>query len=523
MTIRFAAWLACSVCFALAGCAAGPSQEAPAVDLQGEQLSITSSSDDTLTGLFRREGQSLGFSVQTSAGVSELRLTSASGELLYLTRSSQDGYELQAGASFRSFLPARPGASVPWERNDSPAGFEVHGDLSQALDALKASSLTLLPYLSAALGRAGYDGAKSRLGMTIHLTAMQLAEQGFSLSREVVHITNQTLTGETPANQVPEGVDQASSALSLDYSKTVRCNSGVARRFFGTTLDGDPCRDQCFGMCGPECTPWTWLCGDRAVHATCWQHDSAYCPTSIGSVAGIPIPNPGYPVCMTEYAAYSAYIATEAQAGLCEDSTSVPLGLSRSHPGFYTEYGHYTATEPGGTQAPVQRGYPVFNAGVASQSSDFPGYDGYPHDAARARDHARAADGSFDGNFYHGTTSATNAGFVPDYRVPTSSPYRGQYWMLDMGALKQIYWLDIATRTDYAPGPLQDIVVLTWVGSGSIGWKLVADAAGAQLSNRNAEHLVLPEGTVSQYVLIQKKNDSALTLAEVTVVAGSAD
>ena len=35
-----------------------------------------------------------------------------------------------------------------------------------------------------------------------------------------------------------------------------------------------PGQNQCFGMCGPGCSCWKWVCGDCCWHKGCAAHDS---------------------------------------------------------------------------------------------------------------------------------------------------------------------------------------------------------------------------------------------------------
>ena len=51
----------------------------------------------------------------------------------------------------------------------------------------------------------------------------------------------------------------------------VRCNNGA-------TCSSDRCPfrkydNNCFGMCGPDCTCWSFVCGDCCVHQYCLTHD----------------------------------------------------------------------------------------------------------------------------------------------------------------------------------------------------------------------------------------------------------
>jgi len=97
-------------------------------------------------------------------------------------------------------------------------------------------------------------------------------------------------------------------------------------------------------MCGPGCSPWWWVCGDAEVHAACWNHDSAYCNGFI-DVGGFSLPNPDYPVCESEYLAYSEWIFDDVFfAHTCNndgetDSLTTPWwGLPTSVPTFFVTY-----------------------------------------------------------------------------------------------------------------------------------------------------------------------------------------
>jgi len=35
----------------------------------------------------------------------------------------------------------------------------------------------------------------------------------------------------------------------------------------------DTCDNTCFGMCGAECSCWSWVCGTCDCYVGCWQHD----------------------------------------------------------------------------------------------------------------------------------------------------------------------------------------------------------------------------------------------------------
>lgn len=77
-----------------------------------------------------------------------------------------------------------------------------------------------------------------------------------------------------------------------------------ARRDLGNKISGhhskrqkrcdlalDPKQNNCTGMCGPNCSCWSWVCGDCCFHQGCHEHDvccekygswSAYCALPLG-------------------------------------------------------------------------------------------------------------------------------------------------------------------------------------------------------------------------------------------------
>jgi hypothetical protein len=313
-----------------------------------ERLTVATKTDSELSGSFEKHGQRLHFEVRLfGAGASTLRFSASDSKPLYSAITSSTGYELRIGDKFRSFLPASS-VTAPGTRTASPSDFEVSGDFSEARAQLAHTDLALLPELSAALGRSNLSGKQSSPALRVHLLALDLVQQ------QVLPAT--TVSPASAGAQPPDdqaNVAQTSSALSPDLSKTAYCNSGAAREALGD-LSGDPCRDDCFGMCGPNCTPWTSICGDTRVHALCWQHDSAYCKKFFGW-----FPNPDYPLCELEYGVWSASIWSDSVLDHCDDIVPVPIGMWRSHPDYNVSYGTGTSA----TVADVQYNVAQFDTG----------------------------------------------------------------------------------------------------------------------------------------------------------------
>lgn len=100
------------------------------------------------------------------------------------------------------------------------------------LDAeLSLPEIADLPWMSRTLGELGYTGAAYPSSLALHKIARQ--------SADALDI------------QVPPLV-------------TTESNDRCSR----------PTANECYGMCGPGCTCWSWVCGDCCYHNGCAHHDS---------------------------------------------------------------------------------------------------------------------------------------------------------------------------------------------------------------------------------------------------------
>jgi hypothetical protein len=116
----------------------------------------------------------------------------------------------------------------------STDGFIFEGD-THVLDAmLQLPEVAALPQLSRALGARGFTGNAFPATLALHKVARQSAD-----------------------------------ALGIQVEKIVTQSGGYCQ-----DLTGDPYGDQCFGMCGPGCDCWSWVCGDCCYHYGCAVHDN---------------------------------------------------------------------------------------------------------------------------------------------------------------------------------------------------------------------------------------------------------
>jgi hypothetical protein len=236
--------LACALITSLGlsgfGCAGQIGNPSPPSD--GEQvLTLTSSTPTQVTGTFVdqrgtlvrfetvRTGDDLYLDVAGADGVSlvHLETTATSYEFSYL------GGQLRLHAT-KSFVDQARAQAAQNPANVSTDGFIFDGDMS-VLDAmLKRPEATALPFLSQALGMRGLSGSAYPATLALHKIAQQSAG---ALGVQLTKV--QTLT--------------TSSSGSCDtYPDTA---------------------NDCFGMCGPGCSCWDWVCGDCCYHYGCALHD----------------------------------------------------------------------------------------------------------------------------------------------------------------------------------------------------------------------------------------------------------
>ena len=222
-------------CFvALVGCGTEvntPTSSSP------DGITLTRSTPDRVTGTYA-DGQ--GVAIQfDSARVGDdlyLDLTGINGRAIMHIETTPTSYEF-------SYLGGRVTLHVTKEavaqaRAGSPDAvatdsFVFSGDRS-ALDAmLQLPEVAALPTLSRALGVRGLTGNTVPASLVLHKIARQSAD-ALGINVEPLNVS-------------------AQSSYCTAYP-----NQG----------------DSCYGMCGPGCSCWSWVCGDCCYHYGCAVHDS---------------------------------------------------------------------------------------------------------------------------------------------------------------------------------------------------------------------------------------------------------
>ena len=110
-----------------------------------------------------------------------------------------------------------------------------------------------------ALGNAGVMGTESPAAQQFYVLAMRLTKIKDMMQRGAVATSDGTL----PTHHSFQGMH---SMYAYEQQTCRECTTGSC------PYRGDQSND-CFGMCGRECSCWWWLCGDCCVHQGCLQHD----------------------------------------------------------------------------------------------------------------------------------------------------------------------------------------------------------------------------------------------------------
>jgi len=116
----------------------------------------------------------------------------------------------------------------------------LHSLMQNFIDSREAE---VLVYLSLMLASQGISGVTHPSILPIHMSALRIAKL------------------RTDINIDPILIDHINS-LHL----------GATLTGYGCNLT-NTCGNQCFGLCGLECSCWSWTCGSCACYLGCWQHD----------------------------------------------------------------------------------------------------------------------------------------------------------------------------------------------------------------------------------------------------------
>ena len=129
----------------------------------------------------------------------------------------------------------------------------VREELHSCIEQLLMQSETVLIIEAAlALGESGVTATEYPAALPFYMLALQISNAKVNIKRDLVH-------------------------------KAHNKGHPFSSRFIGTAYEGCPSQctrcpypqgtDECFGLCGPGCTCWEFVCGDCCLHQGCLEHD----------------------------------------------------------------------------------------------------------------------------------------------------------------------------------------------------------------------------------------------------------
>jgi hypothetical protein len=203
-------------------------------------ITLTTATPERITGVYRDlAGDTVGFDLAKVGDDLYVDLTGNGGRPLVHIETDGDDYNFSymGGAltmqTTKEFVAQARAQAQTQPQAVSTAGFAFSGDMDTLQDMLKLPEVADFPVLSRALGARGYTGSDFPASLALHKVAQQSAQ---ALNVKVAQL-------QTPAS-------------SESYCQAY------------PNQDND-----CYGMCGPGCDCWSWVCGDCCYHWGCAVHD----------------------------------------------------------------------------------------------------------------------------------------------------------------------------------------------------------------------------------------------------------
>jgi hypothetical protein len=204
-----------------------------------------------LSGIYRRGTKGLRFQSNKTPTSMYFAISTLAGRQLYEVKQSDDEIRssILGEPLLRFDLALLKVARDEKRRGRGPheiPGITVEGSVAVE-EYLAIPELSLLPHLSKILGQElGYTGTTYPAALPLHVMAL-------SVSKRIRATTNDLGT----------------------HTQTTAPSNKAACEPYPFPNNG------CYGMCGPGCTCWSWVCGDCCFHTGCAVHDD-YCRTFLG-------------------------------------------------------------------------------------------------------------------------------------------------------------------------------------------------------------------------------------------------
>jgi hypothetical protein len=218
----------------------GTSSSDPGLKTYADGITLTTSNPQRVAGHYADgSGNTLDFELAKVNDDVYLDLTGNLGRPIVHIETNGDVYDFSymgGGLTMKTtkqFVTQARAQATPQATNVSTAGFAFTGD-THVLDSMLAlPELKELPALSRALGARGITGSDFPAVLALHKIAQQTA---------------MSLNVSVPKLDTPQSLH--------------------------AYCDGYPNQaDSCYGMCGPGCDCWSWVCGDCCYHWGCAVHD----------------------------------------------------------------------------------------------------------------------------------------------------------------------------------------------------------------------------------------------------------
>lgn len=207
-----------------------------------EGLTLSEATPEHVAGTFVRDGIVVRFDATKEATL----LSDADGNALYRTGPLEDGYETELLAGKLTFVYSSAfSAAMDSDDTELAESLVVTSGDGAALAELEASpEMKILPWLSKELGAADITGYGYPSSLQLHKLAQRMAQ-----------VNEIDVFAERVNDEIADG-----EAGEAPYCRDLR---------------SDPNNNGCYGMCGPGCTCWRWVCFDCCWNLGCALHDRA--------------------------------------------------------------------------------------------------------------------------------------------------------------------------------------------------------------------------------------------------------
>jgi hypothetical protein len=226
--VRYALAIVTGLSSLLAACAADDASSGPASPTSdgSESVQLSTATPEHLAGRYTdTQGRTIDFDSTRDGDVLELDVRTAAHVLVHV-ETVGDEYRF-------SYYDGRARLTVDkaWVADPREEDAQWDGDPTSLDEELALPEVADLPWLSRQLGVMGYTGSDYPSSLALHKIARQSAD-----------------------------------ALGIQVPPLVKADEG-----------GDKCArpssNECYGMCGPGCSCWSWVCGDCCYHSGCARHD----------------------------------------------------------------------------------------------------------------------------------------------------------------------------------------------------------------------------------------------------------